>query len=70
MLFRSGTGERRVIDGLQVSMSMPLPESGHLNIRFDTAEGTGSFGETLTRHGRAATKQAVRLASSPASARS
>ncbi len=41
--------DRRTLDGLTVSLHIPAPESGLLNLRFDTAQGTGSFGETLSR---------------------
>jgi len=41
--------DRRTLDGLTVSIHMPSPDSGFLNVRFDTQQGTGSFGETLNR---------------------
>lgn len=55
--YLDGTNDRRAIDGLTVSMSLPRSDSNSLNIRFDTREGTGSFGETLTRGGRGTTKR-------------
>jgi hypothetical protein len=56
--YLDGTNERRTIEGLKVSLSMPAGYSNIVNVRYDTAEGTGSFGETLTLQGRAANRRA------------
>lgn len=52
------TNKRRTIEGLKVSVSMPAGYSRIINVRYDTAEGTGSFGETLTLQGRSSSKSA------------
>jgi hypothetical protein len=54
--YLDGTNERRTIEGLKVSVSMPSADSRILNFRYDTAEGNGSFGESLARQGRTVTK--------------
>lgn len=46
--YLDGTGEKIVIEGLKVSINS-MTNMQSLNIRYDTAQGTGSFGETLTR---------------------
>jgi hypothetical protein len=49
--YLDGTGEKTVIEGLKVSINS-MTNMQTINIRYDTARGTGSFGETLTRHAR------------------
>lgn len=41
--------DRRKLDGVTVSLHMPASDTRMLNVRFDTPQGTGSFGETLNR---------------------
>lgn len=43
------SGDRRPIEGLTVKLHAMSPTSREMNFRFDTAEGRGSFGETLVR---------------------
>lgn len=43
------SGDRRSIQGLAVKLHSMSPAGNAINIRFDTAEGRGSFGETLMR---------------------
>jgi hypothetical protein len=50
--YLDGTNERRTIDGLTVKLHTLSPGGNELNIRYDTAQGTGSFGETLVRSGK------------------
>jgi hypothetical protein len=47
--YLDGSKERRPIEGLKVSLSVPASDPSLLNLRYDTVQGTGSFGETLTR---------------------
>ncbi len=41
--------DRWPLDGLAVKVSPVASDANRINIRFDTPEGTGSFGETLVR---------------------
>ena len=57
--YLDGSKERRTLEGITVTMSMPSADSNRLNIRYDTPQGTGSFGETLEPQGRRAVKSAA-----------
>jgi hypothetical protein len=48
--YLDGGDEPRTIEGLKVSFHIPATDASRLNIRYDTAEGRGSFGESLNRH--------------------
>ena len=48
--YLDGGDEPRLIEGLRVSFHIPATDPARLNIRFDTAQGRGSFGESLHRH--------------------
>ena len=47
--YLDGTDDRWPIDGARASLSITDPKSSEMNFRFDTKDGRGSFGVTLTR---------------------
>lgn len=54
--YLDGTDERRAIEGLTVKLHTLSSTGGQLNVRFDTAQGYGSFGETLQRRQKTAAR--------------
>lgn len=50
--FLDGSGDKWPIEGLSVKLSPVASDRSRVYFRFDTRQGTGSFGETLIRHGR------------------
>jgi hypothetical protein len=54
--YLDGSGDRWSRDGSRVTMSMASLEDNQMELRFDTQNGSESFGETMTRQprGRAA----------------
>ncbi len=47
--YLDGTGDRWAIEGARAYLSIPDSTYSEMNFRFDTREGRGSFGTTLTR---------------------
>lgn len=47
--YLDGTGDRWRIEGARAYLSIPDPTYSEMNFRFDTSDGRGSFGTTLTR---------------------
>jgi hypothetical protein len=54
--YLDGSAERRTIDGLTIRIHAMSPTSNEINFRYDTAQGNGSFGETLIRRAKTAGK--------------